>query len=202
MALVTHDDHSREVACAACGHRFDPSQLLNDIPPMSPDLAGLAEPKPSKAPAIQELTLAPEPGQESFSQAEAVFQELRDFGESVVPNAPAPAKSPASAPPPAPAIAADPEPVPATTPAPHLEGIRMTSGPTLQGFQIEEYLAPVSLACPVDGSQEEPLKPAFDKLLEKVHSLGGNGVVDLKWVLSADSSRVVLSGVPVRCRKA
>lgn len=164
---------------------------------MAIDLSGLAataKSAPPKAPV--------EP--KGFSEAETVFQELRDFGESVVPNSPPETKAPETA---APVVApasggAVVTPPPPSAVAGVATGCRLTSGATLQGFLIDEYLGPVSLSCEVDSTQEEPLKPAFDKLAAKAQSLGANGVVDLKWVLSADSSRVVLSGVPVRCRKA
>ncbi|MCB0418028.1 MAG: hypothetical protein KDD39_10275, partial [Bdellovibrionales bacterium] len=64
------------------------------------------------------------------------------------------------------------------------------------------YFTPVSLQCPVQEDAEEPLQPAFDKLWAKAQAMGGNGVIDLKWRLSADSTKVLISGTPVQCAKA
>ncbi|MEZ4752039.1 MAG: hypothetical protein R3B54_15820 [Bdellovibrionota bacterium] len=155
-------------------------------------------------PEVGDLAFAensqPEPGSD-FSEATQAFDEIREFGESVLPGqeAEAPA-SPLSEKPQT--TTPNTPPAPTTTASVDGAAMRMTSGALLQGFKITEYFTPLSLQCAVKEDAEEPLRPAFDKLWAKAQALGGNGVIDLKWRLSADGSKVLISGTPVQCKKA
>jgi uncharacterized protein YbjQ (UPF0145 family) len=77
----------------------------------------------------------------------------------------------------------------------------MTTGDTLHGYTIETYLDPVSLLADIDAAGADPLKGAFEALSTAARNLGANGLLGLRWVPSSDMSRVMVSGIPVRCTK-
>lgn len=77
----------------------------------------------------------------------------------------------------------------------------MTSGDVLQNHTIQEYLSPISvLSALVPG--DNPMAPAFTALRAQAAKLGGNGVVAMRWSLSGDASKVLVSGTAVKCAKS
>ncbi|MCB0405274.1 MAG: hypothetical protein KDD51_10850 [Bdellovibrionales bacterium] len=137
-----------------------------------------------------------------FSESTQAFDEIREFGESVLPGQQAATSSTATA---ESANVSPDETAKVSVAAVGPDGaspMRMTSGAVLQGFKITDYFTPLSLQCAVKEDAEEPLQPAFEKLWAKAEAMGGNGVIDLKWRLSADGTKVLISGTPVQCKKA
>lgn len=186
--MVTHEDHLFEVQCE-CGTRFNP--FLGDFPP--PD----TEPKlMNENPAEMAM------GQPAnFQESSVVFQELRDFGESLVPGGASVAPTPA---PIAVKTAAPRATAPVSRPVVDSalsQDCLMTAGDSLPGYEIQGFLPPLSVAADLDLNGSNPLKPAFELLWTQAKSSGANGVLALKWSLTPDASKVILSGTPVRCQK-
>ncbi|MBY0369393.1 hypothetical protein K2X33_01825 [bacterium] len=77
----------------------------------------------------------------------------------------------------------------------------LTAGDSLPGYRIENYLAPVSTSADLDPNHNHPLKAGFDALWAQAVASGATGIVAMRWVLSPDGTRVVLSGTPVVCTK-
>lgn len=187
-----HEDFMFEVLCE-CGSRFNPFMSVHEEPAADepPSAAPIEAPA---APAWQEL----EP-EANFSESQSVLDEIREFAEtgndrvalsvnSSVPLAPSAA--------PAPTRSAAPRP-----PAAGGEETIMTSGDGLPGYRIESYLSPVSAAAELDAADPNPMRKGFDALWDQARQAGGNGMVGVRWVLSPDGSRVILSGTPVHCLK-
>lgn len=196
---VNHDDNLFEVKCA-CGNLFNPFMLNNnlDIPPLEPGGMGVHEEPPPAAPPIEPMVeLTPEPPAANYDESNAAFQELREFGENLADgNVP---------PDPSPAAAAPAEPV--SAPAPRIPSgavsgdCLMTAGEHIDGYRIDAYLPPLSVASSLNLEGGDPLRPAFDLLWEQAQSQGANGVLALRWVMTPDARKVILSGTPVRATK-
>ncbi len=183
-----HEDFMFEVLCE-CGSRFNPFMSVHEEPANDTPSAAL---EASAAPAWQEL------GQESgFSESQAVLEEIREFAETGNDRATLSVNTPVSAPTPSAAPARS-TPRPAVSAA---EGVIMTSGDGLPGYRIESYLSPVSAAAELEAADPNPMRRGFDALWDQARQAGGNGVVGVRWVLSPDGSRVILSGTPVHCLK-
>ncbi len=129
-----------------------------------------------------------------FQQSESVFEELRNFGESLQEDEEDIEKT-------NPTQGSAKLPQSPAAPKASGGGLAMTSAPVLQGFKIGHYFTPVSLSAAVKRDAEEPLKEAFGKFNQKVSETGANAVVDLKWNLSGDGSKVLICGTPVKCVK-
>ncbi len=191
---LEHEDFLFEVVCDNCRTRFNPFMQQMEVP---------AEGIPGLTPAASEpsqLGDSPAPAAaENFSESNAVFQELRQFGETL--EEPPPAAEPAAEPS-SPGPAAAPR---STKAAPTVVAVAsdcaMTTGDTLHGYTIETYLDPVSLLADIDAAGADPLKGAFEALSTAARNLGANGLLGLRWVPSSDMSRVMVSGIPVRCTK-
>lgn len=176
---VEHEDYLFEVACS-CGGRFNPFMGLTEIPPLD----GVEVPETGAA----------------FKQSEAAFAEIAQFATGdeapLAPALGAPEISPPEIVPPPPPPSAVP-----FAPRPTAGEAILTSGDSLPGYQIQHYLPPVSAISELDTSAANPLKAGFDALWALAQAQGGNGVVAVRWVLSPDGSRVILSGTPVQCAK-
>lgn len=181
---VPHEDHLFEVACE-CGTRFNPFHNSLDAPAMEEQPSDVAGGKPL-----------------DFSQSNALFNELRDFGENLVDPRPITSNSPSKTEktPTASKTPLDPiktEPVVSGSATPFV----ITSGIEIKGFEIQTYFDPVSISRDVDLSEENPLKSALTDLGERCRSLGANALIGLSWQLSSDPLKVVLLGTPVTCLK-
>jgi len=200
---VEHEDHLFEVECT-CGNRFNPFMLNSnmDIPPMEPGGMGMLdehepEPPPPSAPP-PEIEAPTEPPQESlvsFEESAAAFQEVREFGETLVSGNLPEIKSP----PPSPGLPQATR--TAATGVPISGDCLMTAGEQLSGYAVESYLPPVSVASDLNLQGGDPLKPAFEILWNQAKAAGANGVVALRWAMTPDASKVLLSGTPVRVTK-
>jgi hypothetical protein len=134
----------------------------------------------------------PTPG--GFAESEAVFEELKKFAEGSLPqtpNAPAPSSS-------------SPSSAPLSSPLPSgnesTAAALFTSGDSLPGYRIDTYLPPVSAITELDPTAN-PLGKGFEALCREAAAKGANAVVAVRWVLSPDGTRVILSGTPVQCTK-
>jgi len=176
---IEHEDFLFEVVCD-CGCRFNPFMLLE----------GQATAEPP-----QEVQPAP-----VFSESQAAFQEIQNFGETLTEPEPAPATAiPGAAPatrPAAPRMAA----VPVATAAPGDE-CPITAGDSLPGYSIDGYGMPVSTVAEV-GTGESPLGAAFLSLWQQALAGGGNGIVGLRWVVLPDGARILVAGTPVRLSRS
>jgi len=176
---VSHEEHLFEIQCE-CGTRFNPylSSSDEEIPP----LEGPSNPEAQAAPS-------------DYSESRSMFEELKNFGESLNADEEVlPENNTALPPVETPGEEAQTAQVP-------VEECLMTSGDNFEGYKIESYLAPVSLWSEVSANSDNPLKPAFDRLRERAQVAGGNGILSVRWTLSPDSTRVLLTGIPVRCSK-
>ncbi len=183
---VEHEDFLFEVVCD-CGARFNPFMNMTDIPPLDgvemPAVAAAASPEP-----------------ENYAQSQAVFAELKDFAEGNLADIGEVGEVGK------PAAVADlnPSPFPAAVetkfaPVPEGETI-LTAGDGLPGYRIDAYLPPISALCELQAISN-PLAKGFEALSSEAAARGANGVVAVRWILSPDGTRVVLSGTPVRCTK-
>ena len=194
---IEHEDFLFEVVCANCKTRFNPFMQQMDVP--AENAAGLT-PAASEPSAMGMLDMsAPQAeGAQNFSESNQVFQELRDYGETLQEPPPSadggtPGNGAAGGASPSMGGAAPMMVAVATDCA-------MTTGDALAGHQIEAYLNPVSVWADLDGASPNPLKPAFDQISQQSKAQGGNGLLGLRWQLGADG-KVVMTGIPVRCAK-
>ena len=162
--------------------------MLNnlDLPPLEPGGTIVNEPPPQAAPPLVEA---------NFTESSSVFQELREFGENLVGGVESPAAPIVI--PPEPSVA----PRDSTLPNVNNEECLMTAGEQLPGFRIDAYLAPLSAASALNLAGGDPLRAAFDVIWAQAQALGANGVVGLRWAMTPDASKVLLSGTPVRVTK-
>lgn len=177
LAQVSHEDHSFEVICE-CGVHFTPSITQEDMPSLDDGL--------DRREFIS-----------GFNESESAFEEIRQYGEGI-----ADGKDPIMAKPqmaniekiskPKDNISVFPNSLPSSC--------LMTSGDSLNGFQIEGYFQPVSVMGVVD-NHDDPLKPTLDHLWTKVSESGANALIHLKWRVSTDLTKVLASGIPVKCSK-
>jgi hypothetical protein len=75
----------------------------------------------------------------------------------------------------------------------------MISADTIEGHSISQYLSPLSVWVPLDNDAPNPLAPGFNSLWQQCLGLGGNAVISLRWAVSPDGGKCLLTGVPVRC---
>lgn len=177
---VNLEEHTDEVSSPGDSPSFDPAPILSDL--TLPQDAGLpAEPTSMAAPDFNESTNA--------------FAEIRDFGETMQDHKPAPL--PPLSPPPG---ANEAQPVPTPVIQDGTEWL-MTSGDLLQGHAIVEYLSPISVLCELVPG-DNPMRPAFTGLRAQATRLGANAVVAMRWSLSGDASKVLVSGTAVKCAKS
>ncbi len=156
---------------------------------------------PISSPEVTNTQTGPGPSSmeaPDFSESTNAFAEIRDFGEAVADGKP---------PPPTPPPARQPLPNEAQpVPNPVLKNSGggaswlMTSGDLLQNHAIQEYLSPVSVLCEL-APGDNPMQPAFNALRTQAQKLGGNAVVAMRWSLSGDASKVLVSGTAVKCAK-
>ena len=175
LAQINHEDHLFEIQCDTCGARFNPFLGLEQTPP----------------PTAPEPTV---PGR--FGESLATFQEVRDFGESLglegAPSArPTPKQTPAPVPPSAAAVERTQSDIQANL---------VTSGDTLQGYQIESYYSPVSRIGALPSDPVDPLKELIKALFAQATAKGANGLIGFHWNPISDG-RVLLSAIPVRAQK-
>jgi hypothetical protein len=188
---IEHEDFMFEVHCD-CGTRFNPFMGLTETP------AETSAPAPSvpETPTWQDPLASTEP-ESNYQESNSVFAELKDFAEG---NLTAPSPSP-STPAFGQAPAAPSYPTSTSRPAGSSGDAILTAGDGLPGYRIDAYLAPVSAAAELDSADPNPMRKGFDALWSQAVAGGANGVVAMRWVLSPDGTRVVLSGTPVRCTK-
>jgi hypothetical protein len=185
---IEHEDFLFEVHCD-CGSRFNPFMNLEPAPT---DVAH-AEPPSAGAGLDAPTWQDPMAEQPDFKESQSVFAELKDFAEGTMAEMAVPPLN-LDGPPPA----ASPS-IPRAPGAP--SDAVLTSGDGLPGYRIDAYLAPVSAVAALNPADSNPLRPGFDALWSHAVAEGANGVVAVRWVLSPDGSRVILSGTPVRCSK-
>ncbi len=189
---IEHEDFLFEVVCDKCRTRFNPFMQQMDLP---------AEGIPGLTPAAAEPSEMAEPPGENFAESNAVFQELRQFGETL--EEPAEPKNELGG--------AEPGAVPSAKSAssarsaPVMVAVAtdcaITTGDTLQGYVIEAYLEPVSVLADLEAGAPDPLKSAFEQLSGQAKNQGGNGMLGMRWALSPDMTKCLISGIPVRCTK-
>ena len=177
-----HEDFLFEVVCS-CGIRYNPFMQDTGGGPA-------AESTP-----LQELSAdSGGGGLQNFSESNAAFQELREFGEGMgggEPTAPSPKPSPSQS-------SSRSSGASTTISVTVGDEMAMTCGETLAGRQIEAVLTPVSAAADWDAGSEDPLAQVFTALWKRALSRGGNGIVGLRWSFSPDG-KVVAAGTAIRC---
>ena len=221
LEQIKHDDGVFEVTCTSCQSKFNPFLSPGDIPNL--DNLGLGDTgsnsmgtgtdessgSDSGADALipSELPAGEASASSDFSESNAMFAELRDFGENLLGPTPAAAgegQAPASDGEPGSASAAE-QPARGASPPPPLPGtgddLTLTSGDSVPGFQIETLLPPISLWTDVS-ADTDPLAKAFEEIAARAKQSGGNAVLGMRWALSADSQRVLMSGSPARVVKS
>jgi hypothetical protein len=179
---VTHEDHLFEVVCT-CGTRFNPFYQMGDLPALDP----------STPPVEGASDLSLENFDQDYSESNNAFQELRDFGEGVPSASPGPSATQAKT------KQSTEFSDPSAEPTQSIER-RFTSGATFEGFRIESYFEIISLWGELTEGPE-PLKASLKSLWDLTLARGANGVVDFRWALSPEGTRVLLTGTPVRCAK-
>lgn len=77
----------------------------------------------------------------------------------------------------------------------------MTEGQELPGYTIESIFPPISIGQAINLNDTDPLQPVFSELWKRATTQGANGVLQLKWVVSSDLTKVLVSGTPVSCKR-
>ncbi len=186
LSQISHKENESQVSCE-CGEKFSPF--------MRPD---------EWSTEMEDVSI----GAPKFAESESAFQEIRDFGEGLdTPTTPkqAPAQledSIDTMP-----MSEDLSPVSEKTTiarpiATTLVGNALiTTATEISGYQIDSYLLPISLLSPLTEGAESPLDDAFHKIWEKAQQLGANAIIDLKWKIFPDGTRVLMTATPVTCQK-
>ena len=229
LTQILHEDNAAQLMCE-CGEKFSPfllpmSEIENGasshimamsqkqpLAPFNSDLADLNEdqlgsenPGSDKAPLEQNV---------DYSESELAFAELRSYGEhlgggmNLGEGSPSSIVSIPNAPPPNPnhlehgSSKAAPK---------HFENqvsqrsettqCMISAGDSLSGYQIESFMAPISVWSPTTLEAEDPLAQAHSKIGIKASQMGANGVVSIRWSFTPDGTRILLTGTPVKCRK-
>lgn len=115
---------------------------------------------------------------QQFSESDAVFSEIRNFGEGGESATPSLEQSPA------PAAAAAPRAKPRlVTTAPVAEGADVPISPsdTLPGWKIERYLGLVSAWASLEAADADPIAQASAQLSANAQARGANAVVLVKF---------------------
>ncbi len=172
---IEHEDFLFEVQCQ-CGSRFNPFMSMSEETPAEVVATPVWENKDSTP---------------DYSESQSVFSELKEFAET---GAVTPPPSPPNA-------TAELDSLPGATNSVEALDAILTAGDSLPGYQIDRYLPPVSAVAALDASEPNPLRPGFNALWSQALQCGANGIVAVRWVLSPDGTRVVLSGTPVHCSK-
>ena len=181
---IEHEEFLFEVQCQ-CGSRFNPF----DTPPGGDGETPALDPAPSGGPS------------ENYSESSAVFQELRDFGESLgnvtegAPSTLAGTSLAAEIPPPSPT------PPRKTGASEKPASVFFTSAQILPGYELVNFLAPLSAWGRLEADSPNPLQSAYDALAEQAQALGANAVVEIRWNTLPDGSKVIVSGSAVRLSK-
>lgn len=185
LSQVSHAENASQVSCQ-CGEKFSPFIRAEEWSNEMEDVS-IGTPK--------------------FAESEAAFQEIRDFGDSL--------EGTATKPPP---------PVTFATEAPSIpqeesksvekpiipqtqvgvalsDNILMTTASSFPDYQIQTYFLPISLLAMLPEGSDSPLDSAFQKLWEKTAQTGANALIDLKWKIFSDGTRVLLTAIPVSCTK-
>lgn len=185
LSQISHKENESQVSCT-CGEKFSPFLRPEEWSSEMEDVS-IGAPK--------------------FAESESAFQEIRDFGEGL--DSPVPVeKTPAPSPSFDPIITTDElTPISEKTQvaAPITAGAAgsalITTSTEIPGYQIENYLLPISLLSPLTEGAASPLDEAFQKIWERAQQLGANAIVDLKWKIFPDGTRVLITGTPVTCQK-
>ncbi len=184
LSQVSHQESVSQVNCT-CGEKFSPFMRTEEWSNEMEDVS-IGTPK--------------------YAESEAAFQDIRDFGDSL--------EGEKAAAPPAAILETVPdlgglepemkEPVVAKTPfKPSVSSgeVLMTANATLPNHRIENCHLPISVLVPLSEGSESPLDEAFQKIWEKAVQTGANGLIELKWRIFPDGSRVLLTATPVTCSK-
>ena len=202
---IEHEDYLFEVKCEKCGMRFNPfydaMQATADAAQAAPSSMG--EQMDTLQNNSQSISMA-----EDFSESNNAFADVREFGESLDIANPDPNQ--ATAPPITVGLvdtnelqleAAQPSASFSTgnsVPADSSDGPLMTAGEAFQGYRVEKYLPPISVWIGTDGDANDPLKRAYEALWGRCTQSDGNGILAIKWSITPDGAKVVMSGTPVR----
>jgi len=182
-----------------------PTHISEDVSEeRSSDLSEDSSEQPPEQPPEASNEESNEEPKVDFEESNTAFQEIQDFGENVfdsdveedVTEQPA-AQSPLTE-----SVASVPAPEPESDTEVSATQWLMGSGESLTGYEVEKYFSPISVSVLMDQSIEDPLQPAYEKLWKKTQATGGNGILSLKWVTSADLTRVVMSGTPVHVKRS
>jgi len=208
---ILHEDGKDTISCE-CGETFSP--FLTVPPEMdftSGPLIAMAEKNTIVGPTFSENSnsmnedFLAQNNSQDFSESEAAFAELRSFGETVSESGPP--ELPVSSP----IVSSSPTPTGGTSvsqtpseplPSEAVHVCPITAGDELSGYTVDAFLPPISVWCSAKLEIEDPLKNAHDMLSQKATQLGANGVVSVRWSFTPDGSRILLTGTPVKCRKA
>lgn len=211
---ILHQDGDKTVRCE-CGEAFSPFLTMPPVMDLNsgPSLMAMGEKhsvldslpmEPARDPAAVES-----PSFTDYSESEAAFAELRNFGEGLgVINSdisenlqePAPSSPQASAPDISKLEPSKQNFNPPDFTAPAVNCL-ITAGDSLSGYEIESFLSPLSIWCSASVDSEDPLKQAHEILSARAQKLGANGVVSVRWSFTPDGNRILLTGTPVKCRK-
>lgn len=192
---ILHDDGAEMIRCE-CGEAFTPFLTMPPVMELNSNssLMTMSE----KIPPFTD-----------YSESEAAFAELRNFGEGIgaidsqiseIAQEPTPLQPPVSE-------TGNGQPTPPNFSSPTAQhpaetgGCLITAGDSLSGFEIDSFLSPLSIWCSASVDSEDPLKQAHEIISQRAIKLGANGVVSVRWSFTPDGSRILLTGTPVKCRK-
>jgi len=185
---IEHEDFLFEVECK-CGMRFNP---FYDV--KTGDVTG--------------GTAGDDPGTggdrsvenplSDFTESRTAFQEIVQFGETGT-DLPKPEAAAPSRPKPS-TVTKPPSGTTSSTGIGSESEVIITTAPLLPGYEIQSYLIPVSAWSSCEG--ENPLGSGFESLWSTCVAAGGTALTSVQWSFTPDGTRILLSGIPVRCVKA
>ncbi len=200
---INHLDKITEVKCTDCGTVFPAFHRVSledstgehsnpgDSPSFNPS-HNAVELGDSLSPLA-----AATPADSDFTESTAAFADIRGFGETLSEDPTKTKRAPTAS-----AVSHnEAQPVPAPVLKNSSGTWLMTSGDLLQNQTIQEYLSPVSVLSELVPG-DNPMQPAFAALREQASKLGGNAVVAMRWSLSGDATKVLVSGTAVKCAKS
>ena len=181
---ITHEDYLFEVQCP-CGTRFNPFMGVEG-----------GQAPPSEIQSDDGPIAMSELDDDSFKESTNAFKEIQDFGELMPPM-----KAAGAIPFLKPELAVE-VPVSRTLSVAPDDNFVFSSTPHIEGHVTESYLLPVSVQSEIDTKASDPLKDAFLLLKKRAQDQGANALVEFQWKVSADGTRVFVSGLPLRVKRS
>lgn len=195
---IEHEDYQFEIECS-CGTHFNPfydlaqSETGSEDPGTGGDSDKTHEPSPNVG--------------DDYSESRAAFKDIVKFGEQGASNDEEHVSVAAPTTPSKKAVKTSPKPIASN------QNVKIDSEDNHLGafhtnkiftpsdslpFPIENYISPISAWAAMDTEAINPLESGFDSLWNQATTKGANAILSVKWAISPDGTRCLITGIAVR----